>query len=180
MFATTIVLKFIGFGVAVVAATALVSRICGGSLERVAAIRPRWWLLGLAAVVIRFGAPLIGPTEASRILHALAMSGIAAFALANLRLPGLPIVAFGMVLNALVVIVNGGVMPVSLEAAEIARGCRCILGPNTHVAMTDATPLALLGDVVPFAPTGTVYSPGDLLTWLGGAILVARTSFRRP
>ncbi|MDP9282513.1 MAG: DUF5317 domain-containing protein [Chloroflexota bacterium] len=141
-----------------------------------AAIRPRWWLLGLVAVAARFGSSFIGPLEASRLAHALSMWGVAGFALVNVRLPGAAIIAIGMFLNALVVSANGGVMPVSLDAAEIARGCRCLLGPALHIAMTESTPLGILGDVVPFPPTGNVYSPGDLLAWIGGAILVARIS----
>lgn len=175
---TTVVLKLFGFGIAIVVASALVSHVSGGTLERVAAIRPRWWLLGFVAVAARFASPLLVPLEASRVVHALSMWGIAAFSIANIRVPGVLIIAIGMVLNAFVVTVNGGVMPVSLDAAELARGCRCLLGPDLHTAMTDATPLAIFGDVVPLPPTGSVYSPGDLLTWIGGAILVARTSLR--
>lgn len=176
---TTFALKFFGFGIALILAAALVSYISGGSLERVATVRPRLWLLGLVAVAARFGAPFISLLEASRDVHALSMWGIAAFALANVRLPGASIIAIGMLLNALVVTANGGVMPVSLDAAEIARGCRCLLGPSLHTEMTAATPLAIFSDVVPFPPTGNVYSPGDLLAWIGGAILVARMSYVR-
>ena len=108
----------------------------------------------------------------------LALSALAAlaFCVRNLRLAGVPLIALGLSLNALVVVLNG-TMPVSIDAAtragvslhEIASGS----DPRHSIAGPDTT-WRVLGDViaVPLPLRPEVVSPGDLLIAAGLAELV--------
>jgi hypothetical protein len=117
----------------------------------------------------------------------LAISALAAlaFCLRNLRLAGLPLVTLGLVLNALVVSVNGS-MPVSVVAAaranvptlEIAAGADA-----RHSIAGGGTKLRSLGDdiPVPLPLRPEVASPGDVLiaAGLGQLVLLGMQPRRR-
>lgn len=89
----------------------------------------------------------------------------------NRRLYGFPFIFAGVLLNFLVMAVNGGRMPVSLEAANV-------LGPyyvdllktgsavTKHYLMDSATRLPFLGDIIPLSspyPRTQVISAGDIV-----------------
>lgn len=88
-----------------------------------------------------------------------------AFAL-NWSLPPMRLAFLGGVLNGLVILVNGGHMPVDPGALEVAglghyRDFLARAGDGLHILASPSTRLLLLGDWIPLP--GRVVSPGDLL-----------------
>ena len=75
----------------------------------------------------------------------------------NRNLPGMKLALIGLILNFLVMAVNGGRMPVS-EWATVVSGQSeylpdLIAGVGSrHVLLTDQTNLKFLGDVIPLPP----------------------------
>lgn len=115
---------------------------------------------------------------------------VALFLLGNARLPGVPLIAAGLLLNAVVVGLNAA-MPVSPEAAYRAGvGADDLrLGQDPLREPIDGrTRLGLLGDTIPVAMPWRpqAVSPGDLLVASGvGLLLVigaggAAAGARRP
>jgi hypothetical protein len=116
---------------------------------------------------------------------------VAIFLVLNRRIAGVGLVALGLSLNALVVASNGA-MPVSPAAVRVA-GAESLSDPR-HVhhgvhlrneALTPATRLVPLSDVLPVPPIEKVLSFGDLVIAAGllrlacASLMPARGS-RRP
>jgi hypothetical protein len=97
--------------------------------------------------------------------------GLTAFALANIRLVGMPVVLVGLLCNLVVISVNGG-MPVRASAVLAARAAAPAeldsldFGAKRHLERADDR-LTVLGDVVPVRPTREVLSFGDLILAVG-------------
>jgi hypothetical protein len=94
----------------------------------------------------------------------------------NRKQTGFPILMAGAFLNFLVMAVNGGRMPVSLEAAQAvldpfyAETLRQGVIYGKHVALTSGTHLALLGDIIPLTKPyykEQVISIGDVVEGIG-------------
>jgi hypothetical protein len=84
------------------------------------------------------------------------------------------LISAGVVLNAIVMALNGGmpVSPFALAAAGFPKTMNVAEGHfYKHVAMTDLTRLRMLGDIIPFHLARTVLSPGDLLMLMGIAVV---------
>jgi hypothetical protein len=82
----------------------------------------------------------------------------------------------GVFLNFLVMLVNGGKMPVSLEATAVALGpvYTQMLQAGTvvskHILLTDSTHLSFLADIIPLSPPyprSQVLSIGDIIMNFG-------------
>jgi hypothetical protein len=160
----------------------------------------RWWPLAAVAFsvqLILFNHPLDQQAWAitwGPAIYLLSMLVVCGVLLANgLRSPATSwpwlLAALGVGLNMAVVSANGGYMPQSVEARELAR--RKIDRPeergpqltNVH-PMTSESRLPFLGDIIPepdWMPMPNVISVGDLLLSLGiaGALgLAARAEGR--
>ncbi|GAV21491.1 DUF5317 domain-containing protein [Carboxydothermus pertinax] len=93
----------------------------------------------------------------------------------NRHLPGIKLFILGTLLNFLVIIANGGRMPVSLDALEWAGLSSYIPlvveGVTKHQPLTESTLLPYLADVIPLRPpfvfSSMVVSPGDIAVTLG-------------
>lgn len=172
---------------AVAVGAAAVALASGGSIAGLSTLPVR----GLRLVVIALVAELLGSGLARATAHgafysaglALGALAILAFCVRNLRLPGVPLVAAGLILNAAVVVANGA-MPVSTAAA--ARAGVAVSGiaagnDPRHVVSSHRTTLAPLGDVVPvpLPGRGEVVSPGDVSVAAGLAELVVIGMRRR-
>jgi len=84
-------------------------------------------------------------------------------------LPGTAWIALGVVCNAAVILANGA-MPVWPDAIEfLGAGREALLASPRHEAMTAATELAVLGDVLPVPVIRLVVSLGDVLMFAGAA-----------
>lgn len=157
--------------------------LLGGRLTRLAAVRFRGWRLLLAAAAAQLvGSVLTGRVYAAGLVVSAALAS--AFLARNRRLPGILLIAGGLLLNAVVVAANGA-MPVSRPAAVSAGvDLSPILAgadPRHQVAEVD-TRFAAFGDVLavrlPFRPE--VASPGDVAVALGLAVLVVAGMRRAP
>ena len=110
-------------------------------------------------------------------LHGASYVLAAAFVWRNRRLPGLPLLAAGGALNALVIAVNGGQMPAS-EAAVRRAGLPVEEEGFVNSGVLEDPRLAPLGDVFAspsWLPLQNVYSVGDLLL-LAGAVWVVHAA----
>ena len=118
------------------------------------------------------------PESAAFVAVACSYLALVAFAVANLRLVGMPVVLVGLALNSAVIFPNGG-MPVRgsavvqaglVEPDEVAT---IDFGSKRHLETEDDV-LTILGDVVPVAPLREVISFGDLILAAGVADAVFR------
>jgi hypothetical protein len=147
-----------------------------GTLDGLAATRFRWTGLVFEGLLIQVVFAIWNPAGLTRTgslwLLVLSNIAIAGFILANARLPGMLLAGLGLAMNLTVITLNGA-MPVSSTAAS-ASG----LSPPPqgsafkHERMDRDTVLPWLGDVVPLAPLGEVWSAGDFVLALGIARLV--------
>jgi hypothetical protein len=146
--------------------------LTGGRIDNFARLKFRWPLLVLAALVVREAVLL---TPLSRVswapyLYVLSLASIVAWTIFHFdRLPGIWLVTAGGAMNLIVIVANGGHMPVAVEiAGTLTRrgqvGQYTLMGPTTN--------LNLLGDWVSLGPLPEAYSPGDLLIGVGIALVV--------
>jgi hypothetical protein len=147
----------------------------GGRLEALERVPVRGLpLLGaaMAMALLALAAPL--PQVVARALQGAGYLLALAALWHNRRHPWSLPVLIGLGLNAVVIALNGGRMPVAPDAlARLSRG----LGPAgaaigldaRHVIAGPGTPLAVLGDTlaVGVGRTGLIASPGDVLMALG-------------
>ena len=132
--------------------------------------RPRIRLLPLLAVGV------VGQLVANRmtghgatVVGLVALSLLVGFAVANLHLTGMGVMAIGLGLNLLVMMMNGG-MPVSaraLRAEDVPAGE--LQGARHHERSSDD--LTFLGDIIPVG--GQVVSYGDLIIAVAMADVIA-------
>jgi len=158
----------------------LIGLLSGGSLRLLSEIQLRWWPLAIAGLLLQ----LIPVHSGSGGTDWLAVGSIAAsyllllvFLVANFRLVGIPLIAVGIGLNALVIALNGG-MPVSdtalraatIDAAQYESALAKLedQGSPKHHLATDDDVLRPLSDVVGLGPPiQQVYSLGDFLSLVG-------------
>jgi hypothetical protein len=158
----------------------------GGKLSNLTRLKFRWPLVLLGAVLIRevvIFSPL-SRVDGAQYAYALSLVLIVLWTIWHWnRLPGVQLVTLGGLLNLVVILANGGHMPVARDLAasqmngELLR--RGTIGQYT--LMTSNTSLNWLGDwisVRPIIPQG--YSPGDVLIALGVALIILIALVRRP
>lgn len=163
----------------VILASLGIALVRGGSLSNLAHLSLRhFWVLFLPLLLqlVAFsslGEAVVSGAPLAQYLYAASL-GLAAFALwLNRQLPGVGWIALGLFLNCLVILLNGGFMPVSAAAREFA-GLPPVLEREMNVVpMTGETVLPWLSDVLPlpaFIPFANVFSVGDVLIAIGGVI----------
>lgn len=119
----------------------------------------------------------LGPSWVIPILHSFSYGFLLGFTGLNRSLSGIRIVAIGIFLNALVIILNGGLMPV--ESTFLPEASRQLLqaGTGTHGLMTEATRLRFLADIFYADLPGLgkqLFSVGDVLIDLGMGIFIVK------
>ncbi len=102
----------------------------------------------------------------------------------NYRIPGMPLIALGFLLNFVTILANGGYMPASPDAYAVAGFRNLAPGQvyNNSIGMGPATPLFFLGDVfaVPkHIPFHNVFSIGDSIIAIGAAYLLQIVMVRK-
>jgi hypothetical protein len=148
-----------------------------GRLSALADVELRRPALAVGAIALQVLIVSVFPSSlgaAAEPLHIVSYLLLGAFAWANRRLVGVPVVALGGALNFLVIAVNGGVMPADPDALA-AAGRSVAEGEFSNSATVADPKLSFLGDVIPtpgFLPVGNVYSVGDLLIVLGVLVLL--------
>jgi hypothetical protein len=167
------------FMVVALAAGLLLGLITGG---RPANVRRRpldlVWLL-VISVALQLGAELLDVADRAGLAMVLvSYIGLTAFAFANIRLVGMPVVLVGLLCNLVVITANSG-MPVEPDALLAARAATASeldtidFGAKRHLA-TDDDMLTALGDIVPVRPSREVVSLGDLILAIGLADVLFR------
>jgi hypothetical protein len=167
------------FLVVTLAAALGVALLSGGSLNRVLETRLQalWALFAALAVQVALDLLWSGPgTGLSHALLAVSYLLLIGFCLANVTLKGMSVVAFGIALNALVIMANGG-MPIRTDP-----GFRATV---KHHAEGPSDTLTFLGDIIVLRPLNQALSFGDLIMLVGLVdVLVHRSrpapSRRRP
>jgi DHA3 family macrolide efflux protein-like MFS transporter len=167
--------------------------LLGGRLERLADIRLKFLPLLFLGVIVRFGteaALIYGLDFADQLrLPLFGLSyGLLLFTLwQNRAYPGLALAFVGVASNALVIMVNGGYMPVWMPAYE-ASGLSGPLGTVLHVPLPATLGpefllrLGPLSDLIPLPipPLQNVASIGDLFLTAGLSFFLFSTVLRIP
>lgn len=156
-----------------VAAAGLVAGlIAGGSLRNFERVHVHWWGAAFAGLAVQ-AAPLHRWLDDDAAVAVLVGSYVLliSFVWVNRRLPAAPLLLLGLVLNMLVIGLNGG-MPVSESAIATTRTSSGGLAPEIddgkHHLMTSADVLTPLADVIGLPPpAATVLSVGDLFLYSG-------------
>lgn len=135
----------------------------GGHWRNLARIRIIWWPIAIVALALRVLSVVLGFPVA---VHALAIVLTAGVAARNWRLTGALLVAAGSLLNALVIVLNGG-MPFDAAAAA-SVGARPLVNDALHHPIGPGTVLLWLSDIIPLGLFRNVYSVGDFVIAAGG------------
>jgi hypothetical protein len=168
----------------------LVAFLRGGSLRNLADFHLEWgWLAGLA-LVIQIAAVywLKGDSYLYFQGGALVASCLLLLPVVwrNRHLPGLALIGLGLALNLVVMVANGGFMPITLEAvARIEHQHRIIQldgvermrGSKGIVLPREETVLWALSDILvipPPFPVASAFSLGDVLVAVGAFIFLQR------
>lgn len=163
----------------------------GGHISRLTSLPIKYEGLALVALLLRgllFMAgergKLLEPTVVMTV-QGLSYGLLLWFVWLNRNVAGMWLLGGGFAANALVILANGGRMPVSQEAAVSSglAGSYALLGEDVsylHQALSASTRLPFLGDVLAlpsWLPVGVAFSIGDVLILAGVFILVYRTMF---
>ena len=169
---------------AVVVLSVCLGYLFGGRLDRIEALRPRWWGLVILGLGIQFIPLPNGASGTDLVIRtavlALSYSLLLTFALVNVRMPGMFLVVIGLACNMTVIVANGG-MPASAQAL-IDSGQEDVVayvreqGADKHHLLTDDDRLTFLADVIAVPqPIGQAVSVGDILVYAGLTWLVVAT-----
>ena len=137
--------------------------LLGGDWRNLRSLRIHWWPLAILALAIRVAALIVGFPLAAHVTAILLTSAIAA---RNWRIAGAVLIALGSAMNAVVILLNGG-MPFDAEAAA-SVGAQALQTDSLHHHISPATKFPWLADVIPVAPFRAVYSVGDVVIAAGG------------
>jgi hypothetical protein len=165
-----------------------VSVVLGGDLRRLADLRLRGIRLFYGAVALQLAAFPFGPLpwhvpdRAGSALWLASYALLLAAAAANVRVPGVGLVAAGMLANVVAVVANGGHMPVRRAAMRAAGLDYTVHNNSAALAHPRLEWLVDRWAAPHWVPLANVYSVGDALIALGGfvfALAVTRAVTRR-
>ena len=163
----------------------------GADLRRLDRLELRGGAFIFAALAVQFllflpGAQLV-PNRFVDPLHVASYALIGGFIITNLRRTGFWVIALGAALNAIVIALNHGRMPVSLTAwGESGRASQLFGHGHTfanNVVAGNSTWLPWLGDIFAlphWLPLATPISTGDVLIVLGSVLFIYRVCTPRP
>lgn len=159
----------------------------GGRLVNLGDIELRsWWLLFIA-LGLQLGTNLLSPDVAEWIGVSMVLVSFALLmimVLLNRSKPGMWIAGVGVLMNFIVIAVNGG-MPVLAGAAEVASGFTVsnpdLAGSFKHEILDETSQLTFFADVIPLrlVGIGEVISLGDIFLALGLGVFLEH-ELRRP
>jgi hypothetical protein len=144
-----------------------------------------WWLLPLG-FILQIGAQFVPRSAATWGVALILLSYVPLLLLViiNRDRPGLWLAGLGVLMNFVVIALNGG-MPVLAEAAEVASGfapgAPLVAEGFKHVILNETSRLVFLADVIPIriANYGQVLSLGDVFLAVGLGRFV-EFELRRP
>lgn len=158
--------------------------LLGGRLTRLATVQLHHPHLLLGATVVQAVITQLAvdvPVGVTRAAHVASYLLAGAFLWANRRLPWLWLATLGGALNFVAIVANGGVMPAS-DGAVALSGQATTGGGFANSAPVESPRLAFLGDVfaIPASwPLANVFSVGDVVLLVGGALVVHRIAGSR-
>ncbi len=162
----------------------------GGAIRNFARLSFRWpaiFLVGIAARAVAFS-PIVRSAPIAIALYLLAIGCLIIGMIRNRWLAGLELILVGLLLNAIVILANGGAMPVSADALRLIGHYDFALrlsreGSIGHVTLaTPDTLLRPLADVIPLTAIPglqTVASVGDLFI-AAGVLIIFYVGTLRP
>lgn len=164
---------------AILVLAVLVGYATGGRLRRFEGLRIHWWGLAIGGLLLQSVTPPAAFGLSSATVGAITLIGsyllLLGFLAVNRWVPAARLMALGLLLNLLVVSLNGG-MPVTARAIELAGGSPDAVAASEqtkHHLATEDDVLVFLGDVIPVPkPVGIVLSIGDVLLYAGMAWFV--------
>jgi hypothetical protein len=155
----------------------LLGLLLGGRPAGLAAIKFRWtWLAvaGFVTQIILFSAPVsdrIG--DAGPLVYVASTAMVLAAVVANIRIPGMVLVAVGASSNMAAIVANGGYMPASAAAvAAIGRGEIVTYSNSAVIPSPVLEPLTDVIALPTWLPFTNIISIGDLLIGAGIAIVI--------
>jgi hypothetical protein len=167
-----------------VVAGLLVGLLAGGRPANLAALRIRWSGLiaaGLIAQLLLFTDPVaervgdLGPA-----LYVGSTLLVFAAVVRNVSISGMPLVLAGAACNLAAVIANGGYMPASRVALEVAgRSVPPIYSNSSSVTDPALWPLTDVLALPSWVPLANVFGAGDVLIGVGIALVIV-VALRRP
>jgi hypothetical protein len=170
----------VGYTAIAIALGLVAGLVAGGRPADAARHTLRWWPALAVGAAAQWVPELLDVPDAAAFGAVVASYALlAAFAVANVRLVGMPVVLVGLALNLAVILQNGG-MPVRAEAV-VAAGiadrpeevAALDFGSKRHLEDGDDR-LTILGDVVPVPLLREVLSFGDLILAAGITDVVFR------
>jgi hypothetical protein len=164
--------------------------LLGGRWSRIGKLRLRLVWLFYVAIAIQLAAfpvkamPWHTSDRIGVVLWLCSYALFAAGVAGNFRIPGIPLIAAGLVSNLLAITTNGGHMP-ALPSALRAAGMHFTVGHNRNSAVLPSPHLAWLVDrwaAPSWVPWANVFSAGDVLIMAGGLLfaLGATGALRLP
>ena len=146
----------------------------GGRWSRLADLKLRGVPLLYAAITLQLIAfpasalPWRTPDRAAVVLWLISYGLFAIAAARNLRVPGVPLITVGMLMNLAAIVTNGGHMP-ALPSALRAAGLHFEQSRNSTSLASPHLPWLVDRWAAPdWVPFGNVFSAGDVLIALGG------------
>ena len=155
----------------------------GGRLRHLGSASFRLWPLLAIGILLQVAAEALSHDVGFAALLGSYVA-LVVFAVANLRLVGMALVAIGIALNALVIGINSG-MPVRDDAIVTAGIAsreelpHIRFGTKRHLERS-SDQLTILGDVIPIPVAGEVLSFGDLIMSVGVANVLVGLLRLRP
>ncbi|MDR7239537.1 DUF5317 domain-containing protein [Neobacillus drentensis] len=157
----------------------IVGFIRKGNLRALAQLKLKWgWIfplllvVELAVFILQNDYKFLG--QVSGYIYIVVYVLGLLFLFMNRNNPGFTLILIGVFLNFLVMVINGGRMPVSLEAAAVLDpGYIEVLKESLyakHTMLTSSTYLGFLGDVIPITdpyPRTQIISIGDIVMNIG-------------
>jgi hypothetical protein len=150
--------------------------LLGGRLDGLAAVRFRLAPLAILALVVQLVlcSPLADGMSADvgRAIYVASTGLVLLVVIANVHLPGVPLVVLGAACNLAAILANGGSMPASPDALAAIGAA---IGPRTASAIVPHPALEPLTDVFAtpgWLPFANVFSVGDVLIGLGIAVAI--------
>jgi len=173
-----------------VVVSVVIALLRGGKLLNLGKLRFRLGWMAFLALLLQVLAVYLPFDRADTEWSAQALLLVGSYALlisvvvANRELPGLWILGIGLGLNLVVMIANGGFMPVAEETlsrtgllhltTSAESGAR-LVSSKSILLPREETLLWFLGDILSLpAPLSTAYSIGDILLAIGAFILFQR------
>lgn len=161
--------------------------LLGGRLSRLGELRLRWVALFYVGMALQIAAfpmsrlPWRTPDRVAIVLWLVSYGLFAVAAAANFSLPGVPLIAVGMLSNVAAIVSNGGHMP-ALPSALRAAGLHFAQSRNSERVISPHLPWLVDRWGAPdWVPLANVFSIGDVLIAVGGFVfaLVATGAFSR-